>query len=177
LDERRRNLTIAKVIYSPSIVQNADVPTPQRIPDDYQRIQTDTGQFGGLQGAAEQQAGARLEQGSNELGQAALDMQKVKNTTDSNAAALQYVDNVNHLFYGDGTDANKGLFNLKGRQALDALPGAIASLRKVFQDGSDSLGNPAVRNMYDAETRRMKIRCSGSGRKRRSSMRKSPTTH
>ena len=140
--------------YSPSLAPSPNVQTPRDIPDDYQHIQSTPASFGGLIGQAEEQGGARLEQGSSELNQAAQQIQTITNTTNANQATSQYVDKVNQLFYGDGTAGNPGLFATKGKDGLDKIPDAISQLKQTFNDVGGTLTNPAARNMFENEARR-----------------------
>ncbi len=141
-----------RVPYSPV----SDVPVAATPPEDYQRIQSSPAEFGGLIAGAAQHLGAEAEQAGNNLAQIAEIRQQRFNQIAGDDAMNKFMEQGDALTYGNPNDptAPKGLYSLKGAEALRAGPevtGKITQLRDQIKSG---LQNDAQRLQFDEQSRR-----------------------
>lgn len=95
-------------------------------PDDYQRIQSSPGAFGGIVGQAEEKAGAQVHQLGGELF-------KIYDETASTDAYTKYQTAVNSLLYGDPRDpSKKGYLELAGEEAMQARPQVLSRMEDLI---------------------------------------------
>src|ERR1017187_10005395 len=140
-----------------------------RLPDDYQHIQANPDQFGGLIAQGEEKAGQDLTQTSDNLFNIAEFQGKV-NTDDQ---VNKWVEGNNKILYGDpnkpqmgpdgtpvmGPDgkpqADRGFMGLEGRAAADKRDETLKALEDQRMAGRKNLTSPKDQLLYDEQTRRM----------------------
>jgi hypothetical protein len=149
---------VAQVPYS-------GVPTvsPQTsVPDDYQRIQTDPGQFGGLIAQGLEKAGAGALKAGQFYGEVAAD-----------DATNQYMEGSRKILKGDPNDIwrdetgqpildehgqtqpDRGFYGLQGEAAMRAQAGVEAKLENLRKQLHENMATPEQQLMFEHATRRM----------------------
>lgn len=138
----------------------ATVAPDDRTPDDYQRIQTNPGQFGGLIAQGAEQLGAGASHAAQFFGQAAAD-----------DASNNYQDAVTKILHGDpnktvpGPDGkptqDTGYLGLQGAAALNARPGVEKRLDDLQTSIRAGLTTPEQQLQFDNFTRRYRSYASG----------------
>ena len=136
-------------------------PTPTA-PFDYQEVRATPDSFGGA-----------IAQGEQKLGQGAQQVagtfQDRFNETAADDAINQYQKRVQDITYGDPTapvdptdpNANKGLYALRGSDALRAGPGVVQRLNDARDQIKAGLSTDAQRLMFDEQSRRLLQYTSG----------------
>src|ERR1017187_7878613 len=140
-----------------------------RLPDDYQHIQANPDQFGGLIARGEEKAGAGLTEASTNLFNV-VDFQGKVNTDDQ---VNKWVEGNNKILYGDpnkpavgpdgtpvmGPDGkpqpDRGFMGLDGRAAADKRDETLKALEDQRLAGRKNLTAPKDQLLYDEQTRRM----------------------
>src|ERR1017187_9409020 len=140
-----------------------------RLPDDYQHIQANPDQFGGLIARGEEKAGAGLTEASTNLFNV-VDFQGKVNTDDQ---VNKWVEGNNKILYGDpnkpavgpdgtpvmGPDGkpqpDRGFMGLDGRAAADKRDETLKALEDQRLAGRKNLTSPKDQLLYDEQTRRM----------------------
>lgn len=122
----------------------------------FQRIQSTPESFGGLIGAAEQRSGSQLEQGSNELSQAALFQANVYNQAAANKSYADFQTYINNKLGGDPSNpGDRGLFGLSGEDAINARGKVISDIENYRKQAVAQLPSVVARNNFDADSRRL----------------------
>lgn len=116
-----------------------EVAPRESVPDDYQHIQTNPAQFGGLLARGEQQLGEGLSQAGKFFGQVASD--------DASTAAMKKADDAVNRFRG-----------LRGADALHAQQPIQDEIDAAFKEGRESLVTPEQQLQYDQVTRAFQLR-------------------
>lgn len=137
---------MANVPYSEGV---PDVAPSGRPPNDYQNIQANPNQFGGLIAQGEQQFGAGATKAAEFYGQVAADN-----------ASNDYQDRVNKILHGDPNKPNQdgtpdlGYLGLKGRAAMDARPEVEKRLDEELKQTRETLLTPEQQLRFDNFSRR-----------------------
>src|SRR6185312_15290677 len=142
----------------PSInVPGAPDVNPGGPPADYQNIQANPAQFGGLIAQGVQRLGQGGQQGGNDLTQAAIVTQQRFNQIASDDAFNEFQQGADNLTYGVPGDPNapKGLYSLRGADALRAGPQTVQSLTDLRAKIKGGLQNDAQRLQFDEQSRRL----------------------
>jgi murein DD-endopeptidase MepM/ murein hydrolase activator NlpD len=96
-----------------------------------------------------QQSGAATQRLGDETNSIGERIQNQLDTAMAKQAMTGFLKDATTINYGDGTPANPGYLNLRGQDALNALPGAQAALAKAKQAGADGLADDFQRSMYN----------------------------
>ncbi|MCJ1413661.1 hypothetical protein MMC19_007783, partial [Ptychographa xylographoides] len=124
------------------------------LPDAYDRIQATPADFGGQIGQAESGA---LDQGVQQIGVAAGQIQALHDKTTADAATNQNMVNGRNLLYGDPNDPNsKGFFSLQGADALHANAATAQQLETQRAAISATL-SPNAALLFDQDSRRYNV--------------------
>ena len=127
-----------------------------RPPQDYQNINPSADSFGALPAAAQQHAGAQMEQGSNELASAAIEKQSIFNQIASDDAFNKLQKGYLDTTYGDPNDpAKPGFYSMRGQDAMSGYQPAIKSMSDLRNQISQGLPNDRVRLEFDTASRRL----------------------
>ena len=141
---------MAQVPYGEGI---PEVAPHTAVPDDYQHIQANPNQFGGLIARGEQELGQGASTAAKFYGEAAADDQA--NAYQERATKLLYGDPQKMVTGPDGKpQPDTGFFGLKGRAALDARPGLDDEFNKLGQELRGNLTSPEQQLQFDNFTRR-----------------------
>jgi len=134
----------------------SDVPIPATPPSDYESIQSSPADFGGLIGQAEERVGAEGQQAGNNLAQIAEVRQQRFNQVAGDDAMNQFMDRGEALTYGNPNDptAPKGLYSLKGSDALSAGPEVVSQLTQLRDQIKGGLQNDVQKLQFDEQSRR-----------------------
>jgi hypothetical protein len=140
-----------------------DVAPRTEVPEDYQRIQANPAQFGGL-----------VAQGAEKAGQGALQAGKFFGEVAANSSWNDTNDQVQKVLHGDpnkpqlgpdgqpvmGPDGkplpDAGYFGLKGSAALYARPGVEKQLDTILQGARSNLSTPEEQLYFDTISRRQR---------------------
>jgi lysozyme len=143
---------MAQVQYNEGV---PDVAPRTSVPDDYQHIQANPDQFGGL-----------IAKGEQQLGQGAQTAVKFYGEAVADNAANEYQERATKLLYGDpskttiGPDGqpqqDTGFFGLKGRAALDARPKLDEDFDGLTKELGGQLSSPEQQLQFDNFTRRFR---------------------
>lgn len=135
------------------VPDNGPAPTP---PSDYQNIPSSPSEFGGLIGGAEQKLGQEGEQAGNAGAQVAGLLQQRYNQTTGDDAMNQFMERGDKLTYGNPNDptAPKGLYNLKGSDALSRGPQVVDEMTNLRNEIKNNLPNDVTKLQFDNESRR-----------------------
>lgn len=145
---------MAQVPFSPT----ASVAPQSAAPSDYQRIDASPAAFGAMQGAAEQQAAQRTQQGANDIEDAVIAQQ----TRYNQVAADDAMNNLQSQYHKLTFD---GYYNLRGADAMRAYDSTKQSLDDARQKIRDGLHNDVQKLQFDQDSRRMQlITMDGVGR-------------
>lgn len=129
-----------------------------RAPNDYENIQASPAAFGGLVGAAEQRTGQQIEQGGNDLVQAAVVRQNRFNQVASDDAFNQLQKGYFNTTFGDPNDPSKpGFYGMRGEAAMRAYPQTTKSLDDLRNQIRNGLQNDAQRLEFDTASRRLQM--------------------
>jgi hypothetical protein len=157
---------MAEVPYAGGVPQ---VMPETRAPDDYQHIQANPSQFGGLIGAGEEKAGQGLEQTAGNL----FNIEQFKDKIDADSQVNNYITAHNNILYGDpskprtGADGqpvlgpdgkpvpDTGYMGLDGRAAADQRADTLKALEDQRTSIRANLKSPQAQLEYDAQTKRM----------------------
>jgi hypothetical protein len=130
-------------------------PTDARTPNI--PVQVTPGAFGGQIGDALRGFGSTMGEVGNELARSAIQMQEIKNESESNEAATKYM-------VASG-EAQEKFQTLQGKDPHDQLMAHLDAQAKLRNDVRGNLSNDAVRRSFDRETlgafRQYTIRSSG----------------
>ncbi len=141
------------------VLDTSGIPTilPDARPaSDYQNINADPSDFGGLIGGAEQRAGSEIGAGANELFQAAVKKQELYNETAGNQLYTKFQNSVNNLMYGDpNVPGDRGYFGLTGQAAMEQRPVVQKQIEAAIQQNADSAPSDYVRNRFNDISRRL----------------------
>jgi hypothetical protein len=125
--------------------------TPQiQAPDDYQRINANPAQFGGL-----------VVEGEEKLGQGIGVAGKFFSQVAADDATNQYMEGTHKILYGTGQkdpvtgEVDTGYYGKKGRAALDARPQVEAQLAALQKNIRGGLQTPEQELQFDGNTRRI----------------------
>ena len=124
--------------------------------NDYQNITPFPGAFGGVEAGALRQGGAEIERGADEATQAAIIQQQRFNDHAVTDAVNQLQTRAEALTYGDSSDpsAPRGLYSLKGYDAMKAGPQVSQQINQVRDDITGGLQNDAQRLSFQQQTTR-----------------------
>lgn len=117
-------------------------------PFDYQRIQTQPGEFGALIGRGEQELGQGLHVATQFYGQIAADEQ-----------ANHLVEGMNDILYGNpsktGLDGQPmtGFYNLTGKDAMNAYPDVISQIQELRREAMANLPTGQSVENFERATR------------------------
>ena len=114
---------------------------PLTTPEGYQQANTNIDMFGGAQARGLIQGGAGLEQGAAAINREVLTQQETLNETMAKEGALSGVQAM--------TDAELKFKMLKGKEAMDALPGYQEQIRQIRAQALATMPNPAASKMLD----------------------------
>lgn len=127
-----------------------------RPPQDYQNINPSADSFGALPAAAQQRAGAQMEQGSNELASAAIEKQGIYNNTAANQLFTKFQNTVNNLMSGDPSKpGDLGYFGLTGQAAMEQRKPFRDQMESAIAQGMANAPNDVVRNRFQEISRRL----------------------
>ncbi len=110
-------------------------------PDDYQRIDASPAAFGGMIGAAQQQAGAKISQGAGQLASADLYLQNLHNEAVGNEAFNALADGISKV--------QAGYLSTNGRDAVVGLQGALSGMDATRKQISSQLQNVVQQNDFN----------------------------
>lgn len=129
---------MARTLFVPYPTESP-APAP---PDTYQRIQTGPEMFGSLGAAAQQRFGA-----------AARDVGRLYGEVAAQDAANQWEGEANKLLYGDpSVPGDRGFYGKEGRDALDAMPQAVARLTELRNRAKAGLLTLDQQKAFDGQT-------------------------
>lgn len=134
-----------------------DVAPASAPPGDYQNIHSSPEDFGGIAAGAQQRFGAQVQQGAGDLVQAAVIKQDRFNQIATDDAFNQFQQGADNITYGNPSDptAPKGLYTLKGADALSAGPQTVQQLTAMRDSIKSGLQNDAQRLQFDQASRRL----------------------
>src|SRR6185437_14385013 len=143
----------------PSInVPGAPDVNPGGPPADYQNIQANPAQFGGLIAQGVQRLGQGGQQGGNDLTQAAIVTQQRFNEVASTDAFNQLQKRYYDLTFGDPSNPDqKGIYSMHGADALRAGPVVTKKMDDIRSEISNGLQNDAQRLMFEQTSRRLQM--------------------
>lgn len=122
-------------------------------PEDYQRIPTTPGEFGGALAQGEQKLGQGATVASEKFGEIAAE--DISNKWASAAEGLIYGTGQKDPVTGE---VDTGLMGKRGQAALDATPGVLAQLDQLRTQYSGALGTPDQQALFDRFTRYQEYR-------------------
>ena len=129
------------------------------LPDAYDRIQATPADFGGQIGQA---ISGPLDQGVQQVGQAASQIQNVYNEAAGNQAYNQLLAKTTAISYGDPNDPNsRGYKSLTGQDALNGYQPAVDQLQQASQQIRDGLANAQQQQEFDLQSRRLATYTAG----------------
>lgn len=142
---------MARVLFTPY----PSVLPGLRAPEDYQQIPTSPAEFGGLVAGAETRGGQELTQGGGELIGAAIQRQQVFNQIAGDQAINQLTQRYSDLTSGDPATGKKGLFSLRGAEALTQGRQTLQDLADARDEIRAGLQNDRQRLEFDVGSRRI----------------------
>lgn len=132
-----------------------DVQIQSTPPSDYQAIPSSPADFGGLIGQGEKELSGDLGRAGQDWAQSALIQQDRFNKITGDNAMNQFMDQGERLTYGTPGDPNdRGLYNLRGSEALTKGPQVVTSLTTLRNQIKEGLQNDAQKLMFDEQSRR-----------------------
>ena len=142
---------MAQVPYTEGVPQvNPEVNTPQ----DLQRIDVNSSQFGGAIGAGLKELGQGAERAKEFYNKAVVD--EAYNDASRKMTNLLYGDPGKTIIGPDGSvQVDTGFLGKNGRDAMDGRPQAEGELEQIIQDGKNSLSTPEQQHEFEAATRRL----------------------
>ena len=136
--------------------------TPTGPAGNYENIQANPSQFGGLIGAAEQRFGAQGEAAGNTLFQGALARQQWQNEVNTDAAFNQLQAGYQKLLHGDPDKPNDvGFYGLRGQDAVNAYKPTSDAMENLRTSLKNSLTSPMAQLRFDTESRRLQMFTTG----------------
>lgn len=112
-------------------------------PSDYQNIAPSARSFGGQVGEA-----------AETFGKGVLDTADFYAKTAATAAYSSYQNSLNDIFYGDGTEANRGYLSKTGADAMSALPGVRQQVEQLLAKTKATLP-PIAQLEFETSSRRL----------------------
>jgi hypothetical protein len=138
-------------------VQTVPDVSPGGPPADYQNIQANPAQFGGLVAQGEKSLGQGVQQGGGDLVQTALLKQERFNQIGATEAFNQLQSTYHTLTYGvPGDPSQRGIYGLRGADALRAGP----VIQQQMEDARNNIRgnlNDAQKLMFDQGSRRLQM--------------------